>query len=698
MHGNVTPIDSHTAAPHGTAHESGTPSHVDPSWDLVHILTRTLRGRYRLTFILCMVAGAVGAGVGWFWAGPLYRSDGMVRISSVLPSANPQSEQNQPIPMFESFMESQQGLITSRSLLEKALQEPIWDQKGIGAKRPSVPDLAANLKVEVRGRSENLRIGYIDPSAAVASAVVESTIAAYQKVFVQANQELDQQRLQSLENYRNTLPKQLEAATATTQPAASLPVALTPSSSDFELPSAEKVALVDPTMARLIERREDAGDQLKEACAEFGPDHPSVLRLAGVFEIASQRVDQYLAEYIAFHPPADDATTIPGAAATEAKALPSLPLPASLLPAVPQMLSDPMQQTQDELNRVNRQIDLLKAEAAMPKQFEIVDAGDLPVPVAGRQIKWTISGGGLCAGLTLGCMVLLGSRNRRYLFYRDVIENIGKKLRFIAAVPDLLATSKRQYSADAAQSIHYLRNKLEQNGNVFMVTSADWGEGRTSVVMSLALSLCGAGARTLVIDADLETRGLSRDLDMDHRPGLIDMLRDVNAKTPNMPGNSIGILPAGAANVTDGLSISASAVARLLKRLKDEFDVVLIDAGPVLGRVETCVMARQVDGVLLTICRGQQQSLWDKALEELDSVGAAYGAIFNRAKPNDFDRFVQPHSRARANLQQRPIAGPLEKFGEKFGPLVEAVAMSLTHEVEFFPIYDGATVGSKKVA
>ena len=283
----------------GTAPGAGAPTSADESWDIIRLLSRTLRGRYRLTFVLSVLAAGIGAAAGWSSAGPLYRSDGMVRITTTTPAAIQQNDQAQPIPVSDSFMEAQQGLVTSRSLLEKAAADPIWDAKGLGNNRPSVSAMAANLKVDVRTRSENLRISYVDPVAAVASAAVASTISAYQTAFAQENQKIDQQRLQSLQDYRGTLTKQLDQEkadnlaksepppttqrAATTEPAAPTaavePTALTPSWSEFEQPSAAKVALVDPVMARLIDRRDDARDQLKEALAVLGPNHPSVLRL-----------------------------------------------------------------------------------------------------------------------------------------------------------------------------------------------------------------------------------------------------------------------------------------------------------------------------------------------------------------------------------------------------------------------------------
>jgi Mrp family chromosome partitioning ATPase len=706
------------ALPQGAVFSTGAPTNADGSWDIARLLSRTLRGRYRLTFVLSILAAGIGAAAGWASAGPLYRSDGMVRITSTLPAVLQQTDQTEPIPMFESFMEAQQGLVTSRSLLEKATQDPIWDAKGLGNNRPSVGALAANLKVDMRARSENLRISYVDPAAAVASTVVASIISAYQNAFALENQKLDQQRLQSLEEYRNTLTKQIEQEkndqrvkieappttqqVATTEPAAAPtalvePTALTPSSSEFEEPSAAKVALVDPVMGHLIDRRDDARDQLREATAELGPNHPSVLRLGEAYELATERVEEHLSEYLALHAAIrEDAPKPPVVVATAVVQTPQ-PQPvivaAVTMPAPPPSAS--MLQAQDEVQRVNRRIELLKTEAAMPKRFKVIDVGDLPVSLPSRQIKWTVMGGGMGSGLVLGIMVLLGLQDTRYRVCADVIEHLGEKMRFVAAVPNLSVDSKPRHLVDAAQCIHHLRNRLNQNGSVFMVTSADWGEGRTSVTMALALSLCGAGARTLVIDVDLATRGLTRTLKMENRPGFFEMLRSGDSIAPlNVPSNNIAILPVGGASDSYGLSISAAAVTRLLARLKTQFDVILIDAGPVLRRIETCVIARHVEGVLLTIGRGQEQSLWAKTLEELESVATVHGAVFNRVMPKDFDRSVQRRSSGNVTVIPRTIAEPIANLG----PLVYAMAMSLPQEIKLFPIGGDTNVVARKAA
>ncbi|HEY1922506.1 MAG TPA: division plane positioning ATPase MipZ, partial [Tepidisphaeraceae bacterium] len=618
--------------------------------------------------------------------GPLYHSEGMVRIAWVLPTVLEQTDQNQPIPMFDSFMQAQQELLTSRAMLEAALRDPMWVARGIGNRRPKVPAMAVNLKVDVKPRSENLRISYDDPNAAVASTAVASTITAYQNVFEKDNQKLDHQRLELLQQYRTTLTSQLSAVTnppSVSKPEAP-PTAVIPPPPQYEMPSAAKVAMVDPQMSRLIDRCNDARDQLEQASAEFGPNHPYVQRLSRAYDISSQRVDQYLSDYVSLH----------AAIGYSAVATPTASVGSVLLPPPPPQ-NPSVQQATEELDRVNRRIEALKTEEAMPKRFEIVDIGDLPVHLPNKQIKWTISGAGAGVGLVLGIMVLLGMSNRRYRVCAEVIETMGRRVRFVTAVPNLGTSSKSRYIDDAAQSIHHFRHRLEQNGAVYMVTGADRGEGRTSIVMSLAVSLCGSGARTLVIDADLETRGLTRALKMEDHAGFVEIVRNGQITVPaNMPSNGIAVLPAGAATEGEGVLISASALARLFASLKSEFDVILIDTGPTPMRIEASMMARQVNGILLTMCRGQDQSMWDQTLEELESVGTICGAVFNRADPKDFNRSARRRSRGHANERLRPIAGPLANMG----PLVSAVAFSLTQDIELFPITGEVNADTRKVA
>jgi hypothetical protein len=96
--------------------------------------------------------------------------------------------------------------------------------------------------------------------------------------------------------------------------------------------------------------------------------------------------------------------------------------------------------------------------------------------------------------------------------------------------------------------------------------------------------------------------------------------------------------------------------------------------------VETCVIARQVDGVLLTVGRGAKKRLVAKAIEELSLAKAkVLGTIFNGAERRDFYNAIQRRRPASAIV---PAANNSPNVLSDFGPLVAAVVASLKRAVD----------------
>src|SRR3954447_14949302 len=104
---------------------AGTGAEVQ-GFDPWRIVRRALIGRYRIACWLGAAGACVGAAAGWFASPPLYRSEGLVRIASVLPPVMEETDQNRPMAMFDAYLQSQQLLLTSRGLLEAAVADPTW--------------------------------------------------------------------------------------------------------------------------------------------------------------------------------------------------------------------------------------------------------------------------------------------------------------------------------------------------------------------------------------------------------------------------------------------------------------------------------------------------------------------------------------------------------------------------------------------
>jgi Mrp family chromosome partitioning ATPase len=212
-----------------------------------------------------------------------------------------------------------------------------------------------------------------------------------------------------------------------------------------------------------------------------------------------------------------------------------------------------------------------------------------------------------------------------------------------------------------------------------MITSACSGEGKTSLAVSLGLSFAASGARTLLIDCDLVGQGITRGFGLEGASGVREALSNNTARgAVKRMAQGMRLMPAGKTDAFTGWTVSPYEIGKLIREVRPYYEVVLIDTGPILGSVEACVVAPEVDGVIMAISRGQQKHLVDRAVQQVTSLGAKLaGIVFNRARRADFNRSAF-HSSTRNSGSSRPAIPSLVEEPmdfQKFGPVVRAVAM-----------------------
>src|SRR6202012_5756077 len=96
---------------------------------------------------------------------------------------------------------------------------------------------------------------------------------------------------------------------------------------------------------------------------------------------------------------------------------------------------------------------------------------------------------------------------------------------------------------------------------------------------------------------------------------------------------NLTVLPAGNTDLHTAGSFSPSAVRKVMNDAKKNFDIVLVDTGPVLGSIETSSVGAHSDGVIVVVSRGQQRPLVERSVAQLRMVGArVLGIVFNRAE------------------------------------------------------------------
>ena len=178
-------------------------------------------------------------------------------------------------------------------------------------------------------------------------------------------------------------------------------------------------------------------------------------------------------------------------------------------------------------------------------------------------------------------------------------------------VPASESTDRTVSSYDEA--IRTLRNSIlladfDHRLRSVLLTSAAPGDGKSTVAAHLAVSHAQQKHKTLLIDADLRRPSVHKRFQIPSALGLSSVLvsetpwREVVVKLEALP--ELDILPAGPPS-RRAADLIGPGLARLVEEMAGEYDLVVLDAPPLLGFAEPLQMATAVDGVIVVARAGQ---------------------------------------------------------------------------------------------
>jgi capsular exopolysaccharide synthesis family protein len=163
------------------------------------------------------------------------------------------------------------------------------------------------------------------------------------------------------------------------------------------------------------------------------------------------------------------------------------------------------------------------------------------------------------------------------------------------------------------ESIRMLRNSIllsdfDRRLRSILFTSATPGEGKSTTALHLAVAHAQQGKRTLLIDADLRRPTIHKRFDSAVTLGLSNVLTGECTWEQAVFGapqiESLDILPAGPSS-RRAADLIGSRIADILDEAVDTYDLVIIDAPPLLGFAEPMQLAISVDGVVIVAVAGE---------------------------------------------------------------------------------------------
>lgn len=266
---------------------------------------------------------------------------------------------------------------------------------------------------------------------------------------------------------------------------------------------------------------------------------------------------------------------------------------------------------------------------------------------------------GVALGLLLGAGVALlrnlfdtkirGDEDVHTITDKPVLGSIA----FDKRVSDDPLTIADRPQSSGAEAIRRLRTNLQLSGNgtggsAFVVTSSVSGEGTSTTSINLAASLADAGARVILVDANLRRPSIASSTGVQGRAGLSTVLAG-HARLDDVAqpwrDSTLTIVAAGPVPANPSELLGSTAMVELLRELTASYDVVLLDTPPLLPVTDAVVLTSMVGGALVVVGADRlHREQLEQSLANLETAGAhVYGLVLNKvakreAKVNGYGR------------------------------------------------------------
>lgn len=161
---------------------------------------------------------------------------------------------------------------------------------------------------------------------------------------------------------------------------------------------------------------------------------------------------------------------------------------------------------------------------------------------------------------------------------------------------------------------------------VLVVTSPTEYAGKTTMATNLAITFARSQTRTLLIDADLRRPTIADRLGLESAAGLTSVLlgdADLDSVLQEWGPDQLMVLTSGPTPPNPSELLGSAAMRELVDRVRDDFDMVIIDTPPVVPVTDGVITALLADGALLVVRYGRTtRDAVMKTLTSLNSVGA----------------------------------------------------------------------------
>jgi polysaccharide biosynthesis transport protein len=318
---------------------------------------------------------------------------------------------------------------------------------------------------------------------------------------------------------------------------------------------------------------------------------------------------------------------------------------------------------------MQRQSDLELEKLAAKRNTRFLQPATGAAKVEPRPRRALILGGLLGAVLALGLAFLAEALDRRVRTEDEIQELLGLPLLGRISRPPsslretnglVMLTEPRGVRAEEFRklwrTIEFVNIERGAASRTIMFTSAAQREGKSTTVANLAIALARSGRRVALVDLDLRRPFLHTFFGVDAEPGFTDVVvgretldravRHLSLPTaggleslggrngqPSAPSSApsgppadeaiLRFLPCGTIPPTAGEFLASERVSALLFELREQFDVLLVDAAPLTVVGDAMTVSGAIEAIIAVTSLRIERPLLDELARELQNCRAA---------------------------------------------------------------------------
>ena len=279
---------------------------------------------------------------------------------------------------------------------------------------------------------------------------------------------------------------------------------------------------------------------------------------------------------------------------------------------------------------------------------QVFEEAELPgSPAQPRPLRNGVLGG--IVGLLAACALAwwLGQRHRIAESRHDPAPVLGAPL--LGVVPDLEAVGSQGKApalthpgSVAAEAFRFVASSLESavkehEAAVVCVTSAGQGDGKTIIALNVAAAAALGGRKVVLVDGDTHARGLSRWVGRNEAKGLTDFgsgaLPEECVQRLEWGAGLLAVCPAGSPVDASAGFFRSPGFRRAVANLREQGDLIIIDAPPALASADALAIAGKSDGVMVVVESGTSLHAVEDAGGRITTAGTPIlGYVFNRVR------------------------------------------------------------------